>query len=129
MGGTVAAASAQWPVEHVKNTLQNIANEGTPHIVHVCDFLSNKYVLNHLNHQGLYLELNTTYMKLDGFSQVKLSVYRKGSGIVPGMVNVYGSKLKLINSGLHIWYDIKRSEVRLRLAVELSQLESAQVKP
>ena len=55
-------------------------------------------------------------MIFDGFSRVKLSVYRRGSGIVPGMVNVYGSKLKFLNiqqnSGMHIWYDIKRSELR-----------------
>jgi len=29
----VAAVSAKWPVEHVNNALQNIANEETPHIV------------------------------------------------------------------------------------------------
>ena len=32
LGCTVAAVWAQWPVEHVKNSLQNIANEETPHI-------------------------------------------------------------------------------------------------
>ena len=32
-GCTVAAVSAQRPVKHFKNALQNIANEGTPHSV------------------------------------------------------------------------------------------------
>ena len=43
-------------------------------------------------------------------------MYRKGSGIVPGAMNVYGSKTKFLNiqqnTGIHIWYDIKRSERR-----------------
>ena len=47
---------------------------------------------------------------------MKLFVYRKGSGIIPGMVNVYGSLLKFLNiqpnSGLHVWFDIKRSEIK-----------------
>ena len=33
-GCTVAAVSAKWPVEHVKNVLQNITTEGTKHSVH-----------------------------------------------------------------------------------------------
>ena len=33
MGCTVAAVSAQRPVEHVKNALQNITTDGTPHSV------------------------------------------------------------------------------------------------
>ena len=33
LGCTVAAVSAQQPVEHVKNALQNITMEGTPHSV------------------------------------------------------------------------------------------------
>ena len=47
-------------------------------------------------------------------------MYRKGSGIVPGMVNIYGSKQKFLymqqmqqnNSGMHVWYDIRRSEMK-----------------
>ena len=40
LGCAVAAVSAQWQVEHVKNSLQNIATEGTKHSVYlsqVCD--------------------------------------------------------------------------------------------
>ena len=33
LGCTIAAVSAQWPVEHVKNALQNITTEGTKHHV------------------------------------------------------------------------------------------------
>ena len=33
LGRAVAAVSAQWPAEHVKNALQNITTEGTKHIV------------------------------------------------------------------------------------------------
>ena len=35
LGCTVAAVSAQRPVEHVKNALQNIVNEGMPHSVYL----------------------------------------------------------------------------------------------
>ena len=35
-GCTIAVVSAQWPVEHVKNPLQNIVNEGTPQSVESC---------------------------------------------------------------------------------------------
>ena len=35
LGCTVAAVSAQRPVEHVKNTLQNITTEGAPHSVYL----------------------------------------------------------------------------------------------
>ena len=33
LGCTVAAVSAQWPVEHVKNALQNIVTDRMPHSV------------------------------------------------------------------------------------------------
>ena len=60
--------------------------------------------------------MNKTNLILNGLSGVRLHVYRKGSGIVPGTANVYGSKAKFVNmqqnSGIHIWYDIKRSERR-----------------
>ena len=55
-------------------------------------------------------------MKLDKYKLLRLFIYRRGSGIIPGMVNAYGSYFKILdiqpNSGLKIWYNVKRSEIR-----------------
>ena len=55
-------------------------------------------------------------MILNKWNMVKLYVYRKGSGIVPGRVNAYGSVTKKLNldslPGMNIAFDIKRSEIK-----------------